>query len=70
MYGVVRDRVGPSVDTGDDKNAAYQTLWTVLTTYFESSAPLIPFVTEEMYRNLTGEESVHLSQLARNGWLS
>lgn len=38
----------------------YQTLWTVLTEYCKALAPLIPFITEEIYRNLTGKESVHL----------
>lgn len=39
----------------------YQTLWTVLTTYCKVLAPLTPFISEEIYRNLTGEESVHLA---------
>jgi isoleucyl-tRNA synthetase len=57
----IRDRVGPSATAGKDKNDAYQTLWQVLVTYAKILAPLIPFVTEEMYRSLTGEESVHLT---------
>lgn len=57
----IRDRVGPSAPAGADKDDAYQTLWTVLTTYCKALAPLIPFITEEIYRNLTGEESVHLA---------
>lgn len=57
----IRDRVGPSAHNGKDKDDAYQTLWTVLTEYTKSLAPLIPFITEEIYRNLTGEESVHLA---------
>lgn len=56
----IRDRVGPSADAGQDKNDAYHTLWIVLTEYCKAMAPLIPFMTEEIYRNLTGEESVHL----------
>jgi isoleucyl-tRNA synthetase len=51
-----------------DKLAAYQTLYTVLTTLARLFAPIMPFLTEEMYRNLErGEEratgrstSVHL----------
>jgi isoleucyl-tRNA synthetase len=46
-----RDRVGPDV---------YQTLWTVLTQYCKALAPLIPFVSEEIFRNLTWKESAHL----------
>ncbi len=57
----IRDRVGPNAPVGKDKNDAHQTLWTVLTEYCKALAPLIPFVTEEIYRNLTGEESVHLA---------
>lgn len=57
----IRDRVGPSAPDGKDKSAAYQTLWTILTDYSKALAPLVPFVTEEIYRNLTGKESVHLT---------
>ncbi len=63
----IRARVGPSASDDKDKNDAYQTLWTVLTTYTKILAPLIPFVTEEMYRNLTGEESVHLAMWPEAG---
>lgn len=56
----IRDRVGPSASNGKDKEDAYQTLWVVLTDYCKVLAPIIPFVTEEIYRNITGEESVHL----------
>jgi len=48
---------------GTDKLAAYQTLHTVLTTLTKLMAPVIPFLTEVMYRNLgdlAAEESVHL----------
>jgi isoleucyl-tRNA synthetase len=57
----IRDRVGPSAPDGKDKTDAYQTLWMALTTYCQVLAPLIPFTTEEIYKNLTGEESVHLT---------
>ena len=56
-----RDRVGPTAENEEDKENAYQTLWTVLTEYTKALASLIPFTTEEIYRNLTGEESVHLA---------
>lgn len=57
-----RDRVGPTVAEGEDKQNAYATLYEVLTTYSKTLAPLIPFITEEIYRNLTNEQSVHLAQ--------
>ena len=45
----------------DSKQAAYDTLYTVLTTLCQIAAPLLPFVTEEIYTGLTGEDSVHLT---------
>ncbi len=43
-----------------DKEQAYQTLYDVLVILSKLLAPFTPFVAEEIYRNLTGEESVHL----------
>ena len=45
-----------------DKQAAYDTLYTVLTTMCRAAAPLLPLTCEEIYRGLTGEGSVHLTQ--------
>lgn len=45
----------------EDKNMAYSTLFTVLTKLCQIVAPFMPFVSEEIYRNLTKEESVHLT---------
>ena len=45
----------------DDKRDAFDTLYTVLVTLVKALAPLMPFVTEAIYRNLTGETSVHLA---------
>src|SRR5262249_33771203 len=48
-------------EQGVDKLAAYQTLYAVLTTLVKLCAPIIPFMTESMYRNLVPDgESVHL----------
>lgn len=44
-----------------DKQAAYDTLYTVLTTLCKAAAPLLPLTLEEIYRGLTGEASVHLA---------
>lgn len=44
-----------------DKNNAYQTLHYVLVRLSQAIAPFTPFLAEELYRNLTGEESVHLT---------
>ncbi|MCL4418596.1 isoleucine--tRNA ligase [Patescibacteria group bacterium] len=56
-----RDRVGPSAEDENDKNACYETLYTVLVTLSKLLAPFTPFLAEEIFTNLTGEESVHLS---------
>ena len=45
-----------------DKNNAYQTLYTVLVELSKLIAPFTPFIAEEMYRNLTDGESVHLAE--------
>ena len=49
-----------------DKINAYQTLYTALVTFAKTAAPMIPFMTEEIYQNLVrsvdkdAPESVHL----------
>lgn len=45
----------------DGKNqSVFDTLYTVLVTLCKVCAPFLPMITEHMYRNLTGQESVHL----------
>ncbi len=44
-------------DDDADKQAAYQTLYTCLTTLARLLAPFIPFVSEALYRNLMGLET-------------
>ena len=44
-----------------DKHDAYDTLYTVLTSVTRALAPLMPFIAERIYKNLTGETSVHLT---------
>ena len=58
-----RDRVGPTADNGANKSACYQTLYDVLVTLVKLLAPFTPFLADEIFRNLTGDESVHLA-----GW--
>ncbi|PHN07365.1 isoleucine--tRNA ligase [Flavilitoribacter nigricans] len=54
-------------DYSDDKRAAYQTLYECLLTVAKLSAPVAPFFTDWLYRNLNGvtgkeqHESVHLT---------
>lgn len=47
-------------DDDSDKNNAYRTLHYVLTHLAQILAPFTPFLSEELYHNLTGGESVHL----------
>lgn len=56
-----RKRVGPAATDALDKEAFYSTTYRVLTTLSKLFAPITPFVSEEIYRNLTKEESVHLT---------
>ncbi len=42
-----------------DKTDAYDTLYTVLTTVCRVVAPLLPLISEEIFRGLTGAQSVH-----------
>jgi isoleucyl-tRNA synthetase len=44
-----------------DKNEAFSTLYKVLTETAKLLAPFAPFVSEEIYKNLTQKESVHLA---------
>lgn len=47
-------------DDDSDKNNAYRTLHYVLAHLAQILAPFTPFLSEELYHNLTGGESVHL----------
>ncbi|QQR84072.1 isoleucine--tRNA ligase [Candidatus Peregrinibacteria bacterium] len=53
---------GAKSEDDTDKNNAYQTLYTVLATLAQVLAPFTPFMPEEIYQNLTGAESVHLTE--------
>ena len=54
---------------GTDK-AAFDTLYTVLVTVSRLLAPLMPFMTEYVYKALTGAESVHLTDWVTDAALS
>ena len=55
-----RDRFWAS-DLDNSKKSVYMTTYEVLTGLCKLCAPIIPYTTEEIYRDLTNEESVHLS---------
>ncbi|MBD9105480.1 isoleucine--tRNA ligase [bacterium] len=50
---------GSSLDTS--KKAVYKITYQVLEGICRLIAPIVPFVSDEIYTNLTGEESVHLA---------
>lgn len=56
-----RERVGPTADDEKDKNAAYETLYLVLLTLSKLLAPFTPFLSDEIYENLTNGKSIHLA---------
>ena len=58
---VSSDGDGGNEAAAAEKQQAYNTLFTVLATLSKTLAPLLPLITEEIYRGLTGEESVHLA---------
>jgi isoleucyl-tRNA synthetase len=54
-------------DDDSDKDFAYKTLHYVLVQLAKVIAPFTPFLAEELFRNLTGEESVHLQDWPKIG---
>jgi isoleucyl-tRNA synthetase len=53
-----------------DKNNAYQTLHYVLVQLSMILAPFTPFLSEELYQKLTGDESVHLLDWPKAGHIN
>lgn len=49
-----------STELDDSKKAVYNTTYEILVGVCKLIAPFVPFISEEIYRNLTGNESVHL----------
>lgn len=56
----IRDRVGPNSDQ-NDKNLVLSILYGNLVTLSKLFAPFMPFISEEIYTNLTDDPSVHLT---------
>lgn len=56
-----RDRVGPVAEYEKDREAFYQTTYFILHTLSRLMAPFMPFLSDELFTNLTKEQSVHLS---------
>ncbi|RDV46565.1 isoleucine--tRNA ligase [Leifsonia sp. ku-ls] len=56
-----RDRFWEGVDANGAGSEAFDTLYTVLETLTRVAAPLLPLVTERIWKDLTGGRSVHLT---------
>ena len=50
-----------TTELNEDKKAVYNTTYEILVGISQIVAPFVPYIAEEMYQNLTGEVSVHLS---------
>ncbi|OGH23449.1 MAG: hypothetical protein A2629_00180 [Candidatus Levybacteria bacterium RIFCSPHIGHO2_01_FULL_41_15] len=55
-----RSRVGILLESKEDKSSFYKTCYEVLIVFSKILAPIAPFLSEEIYRNLTDRQSVHL----------
>jgi isoleucyl-tRNA synthetase len=55
-----RGRVGAAAVDEKDRQDFYQTMYQVLVTLSQLLAPFIPFLSEEIFKNLSEKESVHL----------
>lgn len=54
-----------SSELDDSKKSVYMTTYEVLVGLCKMCAPVIPYTTEEIYKNLTGEKSVHLADFPK-----
>jgi isoleucyl-tRNA synthetase len=59
-----RKRFWKSENDGD-KLEAYETLYTALVELTKIIAPFMPFISEHMYKELTGKKSVHLEDFPK-----
>lgn len=59
-----RDRVS-SNENEKDRNVTLSIMYGVLTVLSKVMAPLAPFISEEIFKNLTGQESVHLEEFPK-----
>lgn len=59
-----RDRVGLDANEAD-RNAALSVMHEVLVTISKLLTPFMPFISEAMFKNLVGKESVHLEEFPK-----
>jgi len=57
-------------DDDNDKQFAYKTLHYVMVQFAHVIAPFAPFMADELYRNLTGNKSVHLNDWPKVGHIN
>jgi isoleucyl-tRNA synthetase len=62
-----RSRIGPSAGSETDRDSCYATMYDALVTLSKLMAPFTPFLSETIYTNMTGEESVHLADWPEAG---
>ncbi|MGO4300017.1 isoleucine--tRNA ligase [Leifsonia sp. RAF41] len=62
-----RDRFWEGVDESGNGSEAFDTLYTVLETLTRVAAPLLPLVSERIWKDLTGGRSVHLTDWPEAG---
>lgn len=61
-----RERFWSSMGENDaEKYNAYNTLYTCLINICKAASPLLPYLTEEIYKSLSGNESVHLEEFPK-----
>lgn len=58
-----RDRINGENEL--DRNVCLSVMYGILTVLSKVMAPLAPFITEEIFKNLTGGESVHLEEFPK-----
>lgn len=49
-------------ELNEDKKSVYNTTYEIMVGVSKMIAPFVPYISEELYQNLTGEKSVHLSE--------
>jgi len=56
-------------EKSEEKKSAYDTMFDVLTALARLLAPFTPYLAEEIFKNLTGRESVHLEDYPDSGFI-
>jgi len=57
-----RERTGSTSESSEDKAGFYKTMYFVLTELMKIVSPIIPYISDRIFTNLTKKESVHLEE--------